>query len=387
MINPAAPAATATAPERRRLGGAKARRLAETLSIRSGAVLTALLIFGVFVAIAGANPLEVFYEMYRGSFGSSFSFQNTLLRAAPLMLTALCTALPAKLGLIIIGGEGAAVVGGLAAAVTGLGLRGTSPWLVLTGMLLAGFAVGGLWIGLAGWLRVYRGVNETISSLLLTYIAIALLNHLVEGPLRDATSLNKPSTAHIGIDNMLHNIPGLDVHWGLVYGVVACVVAYVVMDVSVFGFGSSMVGGNVRAAQLSGLPVRAMTVIACLLGGGAAGVAGMVEVAAVHGKANASLVTGYGYTGILVAFLARNNPLAIIPVATLLGGIGASSGLLQRVFNLPDATVSVFQGILFIVILAGETLYGRFAIFQECAAPPATKPAVGNSSTPSQAVT
>lgn len=186
---------------------------------------------------------------------------------------------------------------------------------------------------------------------------------------------------------MLHNIPGLDVHWGLVYGVVACVIAYVVMDVSVFGFGSSMVGGNVRAAQLSGLPVRAMTVIACLLGGGAAGVAGMVEVAAVHGKANASLVTGYGYTGILVAFLARNNPLAIIPVATLLGGIGASSGLLQRVFNLPDATVSVFQGILFIVILAGETLYGRFAIFQESAAPQASRPAVGNSSTPSQAAT
>jgi general nucleoside transport system permease protein len=379
-------AAGAAAPERRRLGGAKARRVAETLTIRSGAVLAALLLFGGFVAVDGANPLDVFYQMYRGSFGSTFSFQNTLLRAAPLMLTALCTALPGKLGLVIIGGEGAAVAGGLAAAVTGLALRATSPWLVLSGMLLAGFVVGGLWIGLAGWLRVYRGVNETISSLLLTYIAIALLNHLVEGPLRDPTSLNKPSTESIGVDNMLHNIPGLDVHWGLVYGVVACVGAYVVMDLSVFGFGSSMVGGNVRAAQLSGLPVRAMTLIACLLGGGAAGVAGMVEVAAVHGKANASLVTGYGYTGILVAFLARNNPLAIIPVAILLGGIGASSGLLQRVFNLPDATVSVFQGMLFILILAGETLYGRFAIFQESAAPKAPSPATGGAHSPSRAV-
>jgi ABC-type uncharacterized transport system permease subunit len=360
--------------------------VAETLTLRSGAVLAALLLFGGFVAVDGANPLEVFYQMYRGSFGSTFSFQNTLLRAAPLMLTALCTALPGKLGLVIIGGEGAAVAGGLAAAVTGLALRATSPWLVLTGMLLAGFAVGGLWIGLAGWLRVYRGVNETISSLLLTYIAIALLNHLVEGPLRDPTSLNKPSTESIGVDNMLHDIPGLDVHWGLVYGVVACLGAAVVMDLSVFGFGSAMVGGNVRAAQLSGLPVRAMTLIACVLGGGAAGVAGMVEVAAVHGKANASLVTGYGYTGILVAFLARNNPLAIIPVAILLGGIGASSGLLQRVFNLPDATVSVFQGMLFILILAGETLYGRFAIFQESAAPQAPGPATGGAHSSPQAV-
>jgi len=388
VTNTAAPAAPAAARGPGLFGSAKARSLAETLSIRFGAVFVALALFGAFVAVAGANPLEVFYEMYRGSFASSFSFQNTLLRAAPLMLTALCTALPAKLGLVIIGGEGAAVVGGLTAAVTGLAVHTSSPWFVLTAMLLSGFTAGALWIALAGWLRVYRGVNETISSLLLTYIAIALLNHLVEGPLRDPSSLNKPSTSHIGVDNMLHNIPGMDVHWGLVYGVIACLIAYVVMDVSVFGFGSSMVGGNMRAAQISGLPVRAMTVIACILGGGAAGVAGMVEVAAVHGKANASLVTGYGYTGILVAFLARNNPLAIIPVAMLLGGIGASSGLLQRFFNLPDATVSVFQGILFIVILASETLYGRFAIFQKtkAAAPPGRSPSVGDVSAPSQAV-
>jgi len=110
--------------------------------------------------------------------------------------------------------------------------------------------------------------------------------------------------------------------------------------------------------------VRRMMIIASFLGGGAAGLAGMAEVAAVHGRANASLVTGYGYTGILVSFMARHEPLAIIPVALLFGGIGASNGLLQRVDNLPDATVSVLQGILFVVILASETLYGRFAFFR-----------------------
>jgi simple sugar transport system permease protein len=110
--------------------------------------------------------------------------------------------------------------------------------------------------------------------------------------------------------------------------------------------------------------VGKILVLSCFLGGAAAGIAGMIEVAAIHGRANDSLNAGYGYAGILVAFLARHNPLAIIPFAILLGGIQASGGLLQRAHNLPDATVNVIQGIIFIVILAFEILYGRFKIFQ-----------------------
>jgi simple sugar transport system permease protein len=226
-------------------------------------------------------------------------------------------------------------------------------------MLIAGALIGGLWIAFAGALRAYRGVNETIATLLLNYIAIALLNHIVEGPLRDPASLNKPSTPPIGDDNMIGNLPGIDVHWGLVWGLGACLLTWVLMNRTTFGFGARMVGGNVRAALLNGLPVGKLIVIATFLGGVSAGLAGSIEVAAIHGTANASLVTGYGYTGVLVAFLARGNPLAVIPVALLLGGIGASGGLLQRVFELPDATVNVLQGILFISILFSETFYGR----------------------------
>src|ERR1044071_2616879 len=111
-------------------------------------------------------------------------------------------------------------------------------------------------------------------------------------------------------------------------------------------------GGDVRAAQLQGLPVARLMLIACALGGACAGLAGMVEVAAVHGRANASLAAGYGYAGILIAFLARHNPLAIVPMAVLLGGIAASGGLLQRRLGLPDATVTVtvMQGLIFVVI-------------------------------------
>jgi ABC-type uncharacterized transport system permease subunit len=360
------------------------RAAAEAVLIRVGALLVSLALFGAFVAIAGADPFDVFYQMYRGSFGPSFSVQNTLLRAAPLMLTALCTAIPARLGLMVIGGEGAMVVGGLAAVSAGLACASMPPLVVTFVMAATGIIVGGCWVGFAGALRAYRGVNETISTLLFNYIAIALLNFLVEGPMRDPTSLNKPSTRSIPAEDMLQKIPGMDVHWGLVFGLVACVVAHVLMMRSVFGFGAAIAGGNHRAGLLCGLPVKRMMIITAVLGGAAAGLAGMAEVAAVHGRANASLVTGYGYTGILVAFMAQHEPLAIIPVAILFGGIGASNGLIQRADHLPDATVAVLQGILFVVILASETLYGRFAIFRPREERPA-RPAHPITSQPTEA--
>ncbi len=338
---------------------------AEAILLPVGAIVASLLLFGLFVAAAGAPPRTVYYQMYRGAFGTWFSLQNTLTRAAPLMLTALCTAIPARLGLIVIGGEGALVAGGLAAAATSMLVPASaSPLAAQVAMLLAGFAAGGLWIGLCTGLRALRGVNETISSLLLTYLAVALFNHMVEGPLRDPASLNKPSTPPIGEARMLGHLPGMDVHWGLAFGVVACVLAWVLMDRTTFGFQARMVGGNLRAALLAGLPVRRLLVIAGVLGGGCAGVAGMAEVGAVHGTANASLMAGYGYSGILVAFLARQHALAIVPVALLLGGISASGGLLQRQVGLPDAAVNVLQGILFVVILASESLRGRLAAWR-----------------------
>ena len=185
--------------------------------------------------------------------------------------------------------------------------------------------------------------------------------------MRDPASLNKPSTPHIGEANMIGTLPGMDVHWGLVYGVVFCVLAYLLMNRTTFGFAARIVGGNIRAARMAGLNVGLIGLVTCALGGAAAGLAGMVEVAAVHGRANASLAVGYGYTGILVAFLARHNPLVIVPVAILFGGINASSGLLQRRLDLPDAAVLVLQGIIFVLILAGETYQGRLRLFRRAA--------------------
>jgi ABC-type uncharacterized transport system permease subunit len=327
------------------------------------ALAVSLLLFGGFVGLLGKNPFDLYYYMYLGAFGSWFSWQNTLTRAAPLVLTALCTALPAQLGMVIIGGEGALLIGALSATGAGLLMGGAPPLVVQTGMALAGIVGGGIWIALAGGLRQYRGVNETISSLLLVYIALAVLNHLVEGPMRDPTSLNKPSTREIGAANMIGSIPGTDIHWGFAIGIVAAILAYILIYHTVFGFAARVAGGNIRAAKVVGLPVGRLVLITCFLAGAAAGLAGMIEVAAVQGRTNANLAVGYGFTGILVAFLARQNPLAIIPVAILLGGIGASGGLLQRRLGLPDASVLVLQGIIFLTVLASETLYGRFRLF------------------------
>jgi simple sugar transport system permease protein len=330
------------------------------------ALLLSSVLFSIFLLALGQSPAEVFDLMWTGAFGSWFSLQNSLQRAAPFLLTALCVALPAQLGLVIIGGEGAVVLGGLGATVAALPLVGIGAPTLLVQIImgLGGALAGGVWIGLTGALRAWRGLNETIVSLVMSYIGIALFNQLVEGPLRDPSSLNKPSTYGIGDDYMFGSIPGTDIHPGLAIGLVACVLAWLLMSRSTIGFAARVTGGNLRAAQLQGLPVARLVVMACALGGACAGLAGMVEVAAVQGRANASLAAGYGYTGILVAFLARQNPLAVIPMAILLGGIDAAGGLLQRRMGLPDATVQVLQGMIFLCILTSETLYGRFTWFQ-----------------------
>jgi general nucleoside transport system permease protein len=193
----------------------------------------------------------------------------------------------------------------------------------------------------------------------LNYIAIAILNQLVEGLFRDPKSLNKPSSPSIGYDHMIGTIPGTDIHWGLPVGILVCVAAYVLIRHTTVGFAARVAGGNLRAARMVGLPIGWLVMLTCSLGGAAAGLAGMIEIAAVQERASADIITGYGYAGILVAFLARQNPLAIVPVAVLIGGIGASGGLLQRHLGLPDAATVVLEGIIFVVILASDAVYGR----------------------------
>ena len=342
------------------------RSSAEYVVIPLFALVVSGVLFSLFLLALGKSPLTFFELVNRGGFGTAFSIQNTLQRSAPLILTALAVAIPARIGLVMIGGEGALVVGGFASAAIAIPLvvAKVPPPITWVIMAMAGIVVGAAWVGLAGFLRYARGVNETISSLLLTYIGIAIMNFFVEGSLRDLTNPNKPSTMPIGDNYMIGKIPGTDVHWGLAVGILLAILLYIVMSRTTFGFAVRVSGGNPRAALAQGLPVGKLIVGCCLIAGACAGIAGFFEVTAIQGRANASLVAGYGFTGILVAFLARHNPLAIIPVAIMFGGIVASGGLVQRRMDLPDATVLVLQGLTFVVLLVSETLYGRFKIFQ-----------------------
>jgi simple sugar transport system permease protein len=333
--------------------------VAEAFALPVLALTGALGLFGVWVWLGGHDPAQAWELLFAGAFGDAFSWQNTLQRAAPLMLTALCVALPARAGLTVIGGEGALVLGGLACAGLPYLLPLPGGWIGTALLLLAAAAAGAAWIALAGALRQYRGVNETISSLLLGYIAIAVFKHLVEGPMRDPSSLNKPSTLPLEDSLRIGAIGGWDVHWGLAYGVVLCLLAALWLGASTHGFATRVVGGNARAARLVGLPAHRLIITACALGGAAAGLAGGIEVAAVHTSANASLIAGLGYAGILVSFVARHHPLAIVPVAILFGGFGAAGSLLQRRMGLPDASVQVLLGFAFVLILAAEALRGR----------------------------
>jgi ABC-type uncharacterized transport system permease subunit len=341
-------------------------RVTEAVAIPGLALIASALIFSIFLLVIGKDPVQFWSLVWTGGFGSSFSIQNSLQRAAPLILTGLAFAIPARIGLTMIGGEGALVLGGFAAAADAIPLvtSGATPVVTLPVMAMAGIVVGGLWVGFTGWLKYTRGVNETIASLLMSYIAIAIMNFFVEGALRDPASANKPSTLPIGDAYRIGAIPGTEVHWGFAAGIALAIVLWVLMSRTTFGFAARMTGGNLRAAKAQGLPVGWLMIVCCAIAGACAGLAGFFEVAAIHGQANASLVAGYGFTGILVAFLARQNPLAVVPVAILFGALAAAGGVIQRRMDMPDATILVLQGILFVVLLISETFYGRFKIFQ-----------------------
>ena len=323
------------------------------------ALIGSLFVFGLFVFVSGQSPVEAWKLLFLGAFGDAFSIQNTLQRAAPLMLTALCVAIPANAGLTVIGGEGSLLVGALACSAVPyfwsvpLNTQGTCI------LMMASCIGGACWMSLVGVMRQYRGVNETISSLLLAYLAVNVFKHLVEGPMRDPGSLNKPSTFALNPELLIGGIAGYDVHWGLVWGLVFCVLASLWLKFTSHGFATKVVGGNPRAASFVGLPTNGLIITACALGGAAAGLAGGFEIAAIHTASNASVIAGLGYTGILVSFAARHKPMLILPVAIVLGGFGSAGSLLQRRLGLPDASIQVLMGFAFIFILAAESARGR----------------------------
>ena len=327
------------------LGHRHARGL-ESLALVAAALLLALLGWLLVARLTGLPAFTSLGLLLLGSFGSTLALSHTLAAATPLLLTGLAVAIPAQAGLLVIGAEGAFLIGALAAAVMGAQLDHA---LAAPVLLITGIAAGCMWLGLCGWLKRARGVHEAVSSLLLAYIAVGLVSHLVEGILRDPDSFDRPTTVPISAAAELSTAGGL--HLGLPLGLIACSLAYVVVSRTRWGYQMRLCGSNPRAARFAGIDVGWMALILCLVSGALAGLAGAFQVGAIAHSASPALALGYGYAGILVAMIARGNMLAVIVAALLVGALEAGGGLLQRELDAPAASAKMMEGLLFIAIV------------------------------------
>jgi ABC-type uncharacterized transport system permease subunit len=311
---------------------------------------------GIFTAL-GVNPLTAYGTMLKGAAGSFYNGSEVIVRAIPLMLTGLAVALAATMLLWNIGCEGQLVWGGIFAAGTGLYLvPHLPPFLAIPAVVLAGAVGGALWGLIPGLLKAYLAVNEILSSLLLNYIAIIVMEHLYFGPWRNPEGYGFPGTAQIDAAARIPHYFGTRIHLGLVLAIVLAVMLYGALRFTRWGYRVRAIGRNPQAARYAGFGIRFQIVGIMLLSGALAGLAGMAEVSGIHYRLQQGLAVGYGYDGIIVAWLARLNPLAVPFVALLLGALIVGGEQLQSVLHLPASISVVLEAVLLFGLLLSESL-------------------------------
>lgn len=316
------------------------------------ALIAALVIFGAFAAARHADPLAMYSSMLI-TLTSGYGFGQMLDKAAPFALTALAVALPARAGLINIGGEGQLVIGATAAGgvALALGARLTGPAaLVLMGAAAA--AAGGAWAGLAAVLKLAGNVDEAISTLLLNYVGADVLSYLVYGPWKDASGNGQPASRPLPVADALPAFPGVTAHLGIALALAAVIVVGIVLGRTRWGFSLRVVGGNRQAAQRAGLAVGALTVGALLAGGALAGIGGMVQFTGLEGQLRPGLAATFGYTGFLASWLGRHHPARVAAAAALLAAIVVAGDSLQISSHLPGAAVDILMATVLLAVLA-----------------------------------
>lgn len=317
--------------------------------------------FALFIALASlfflaisTNPLAMLAEISRSAWGDGYALGETLLRATPILLCALATIVPARAGLISVGAEGQLYFGALAG--TGLLLAAGVPsgaWM-LPATLLAGALGGALWAAVPALLRVGANVNETISTLLLNYVAALLVTWLVYGPWKNPQSQGWPASVEFPGAARLPLLFESRVHAGLFVALVLALVLHLLLTRSRWGLELDLMRSNPRAALLAGFGQKRRIVIALLVSGLLAGLAGIAETSSVQGRLQAELSNGAGLSGFLVAWLARNSALRAVPYAFIVAGLLAAGDGLQMNANIPSSATLVVQGLLFVaVLLAG----------------------------------
>lgn len=316
--------------------------------------LASILIFtGVillFFIVIGKPPFVMLWSMLKFSMGDMFSLSETLGKMTPILFCALAVILPARLGLISVGGEGQLYVGALTGTWMVLQFPDAGLWL-LPAMLMAGAFGGVLWGGLPGVLKAWIGVHETISTLLLNYVGVLLVRHLVYGPWKAASSQGWPATMDFPPNAVLPKFEHTQIHLGLLIAVLTAVVLHILLDKSRWGLALKILRDNPAIAPLTGLrPSRQILLVMCL-GGLFAGVGGICEVSAIQGRLQPTISNGYGLAGFLVAWLAAQKPLRAIVVAFLFGALLAAADALQMFAHVPAASAVVLQAIIFLTAL------------------------------------
>ncbi len=323
------------------------------------AVLGALALAALILAGLGSSPTAALAALLDGALGSAYAVESTLLRAIPLVLVGLGVSVAFRCGIWNIGGEGQIQVGALVA--TALATR----WLAADGgvagvlaLLLAGAACGAAWAGIAAWLKVHRNVSEVLSTILLNFIGVLAVAWAVQGPLQEAGGAYPQSDAFPDALR-LAPLPGLRrLHTGLGVALLLPPLLWLLLFRSAAGLRLRAVGLSPEAARYAGISPERETVRVLLLSGGLAGLAGAIEVAGVTGRLFENLSSGYGFTAIAVALLARLHPVAVVPAALFFAVLATGSGAMQRAADVPRVAVQIVEALV-IFFSVGFALPGR----------------------------
>jgi simple sugar transport system permease protein len=331
-------------------------------AVSIGAILLALILGGIVIMIAGGDPLASYIHIARASFGDIGVLSDTIVKATPILLTALACSIAFRMKLWNIGAEGQFIMGAWGASAIALVPilpPETSRWLFIPVMALAGMATGAAWGFIPGYLKAKFNVNEIISTLMLNYIAISWVNFWVfavwtEGGFQMSTKF--PETAWLprltDYGKVVPLFRGLTTHGGLVLGILAAIALWFIVYRSRWGYEIRLIGDNARAAQYAGISITRNIVYVMMLSGALAGLGGMSEVAGVvHRLQTSPIAAGYGFTGIIVAWLAKLNPIVIILVSILFGALILAGREIQ-----PSGVPKMIQGIILVCLIASDFL-------------------------------
>lgn len=331
------------------------------VAIPVAAIAFGLLAGGVLFACLGVNPAVAYTEVLKGALGSGYGLSEIVTKAIPLTLTALAGLVCYKMLIWNIGAEGQLCVGAIATVAVVRWFPVENGILMFLLMFSAAAIAGGLWGGIAGVLKAKWNVNETITTLMLNYVGINLSEYFIYGPWKDPMSWGFPFTKDFHQAARLWTFGGTRIHGGIFIALAIAAIAHIMLKYSKWGYEIRVIGENPRAARYAGINIARNIILVTFIGGAIAGLAGMSEMAGLHGRMSRGFSMDYGYTGILVAWLARLSPAYVPLVAFLMGILLVGGDTLQVVMGLPLASIKILQGLILFSMIGAET-FSRFKI-------------------------